>query len=150
MIELIISLMLLQEIHDFDVQHKEINCLAEAIYHESRGESKLGQALVAQTILNRVTSDKFRPQSICGIVHQRNQFEFLDKVPTEHKHDETLWDEIYQDSLRYTYSYKAGVEFVPEEYSDVTFFCTCKFKYEFVSFSGKVDNHNFFSLNINN
>lgn len=145
MVQYLIGLMMLPVVHDIDVSHEQINCLAEAVYHESRGESKVGQALVAQTILNRVTSKNFRPNTICGIVHQKNQFEFLDKVPVEHTHNEYLWEEIYMESTRYAYSYKAGVSFVSQKYSDVAFFCTCKFRYEFVEYIGKVDNHNFFS-----
>jgi hypothetical protein len=44
-------------------------CLATAIYHESRGEGIKGQFAVAEVILNRVASRKF-PNSICGVVFQ--------------------------------------------------------------------------------
>lgn len=44
-------------------------CLAEAIYHEARGEPTLGQLAVANVILNRVASDQY-PNSVCGVVHQ--------------------------------------------------------------------------------
>jgi hypothetical protein len=146
MIEYIIGLSMLAEVHNIDVSEKQIDCLAEAIYHEARGESKLGQAAVAQVILNRVTSDKFKPETICGITHQKNQFEFLEFIDANHEHVGSTWNEIYRDSLRYAYSYKAGINIVPEEYNDVTFFCTCMFKYNFVDYADTIDNHNFFSL----
>ena len=44
-------------------------CLAEAIYHEARGEPTLGQLAVANVILNRVASDQY-PNSVCGVVYQ--------------------------------------------------------------------------------
>lgn len=47
----------------------EKQCLAEAIYHEARGESEEAQVAVAHVILNRVKSNKF-PDTICGVVKQ--------------------------------------------------------------------------------
>ncbi len=44
-------------------------CLAEALYHEARGESVKGQFAVAEVILNRVDSARF-PDTICGVIHQ--------------------------------------------------------------------------------
>lgn len=44
-------------------------CLAQAIYHEARGESKEGQLAVANVIINRAMSKKY-PSSICGVVFQ--------------------------------------------------------------------------------
>ncbi|MCB9992664.1 MAG: cell wall hydrolase [Hyphomicrobiaceae bacterium] len=49
-------------------QH-ERTCLAEAIYHEARGEPEAGQWAVAQVILNRVNSSRY-PSTICGVVFQ--------------------------------------------------------------------------------
>lgn len=46
-------------------------CLAEAIYHEARGEPTLGQLAVANVILNRVKSKQY-PNSICGVVNQND------------------------------------------------------------------------------
>jgi spore germination cell wall hydrolase CwlJ-like protein len=47
----------------------EWQCLAEALYFESRGESVQGQFAVAEVILNRVDSNRF-PGSICAVVKQ--------------------------------------------------------------------------------
>jgi hypothetical protein len=44
-------------------------CLAQAIYHESRGEPEIGQWAVAAVILNRVASDRY-PDTVCGVVFQ--------------------------------------------------------------------------------
>lgn len=48
----------------------EWQCLTEALYFESRGESLDGQIAVAEVILNRVDSPLY-PRSICGVVKQR-------------------------------------------------------------------------------
>jgi hypothetical protein len=45
-------------------------CLTEALYFESRGESLEGQIAVAEVILNRVDSPLY-PHSVCGVVKQR-------------------------------------------------------------------------------
>ncbi|WP_421952178.1 cell wall hydrolase [Pelagibacterium sp.] len=59
----------------------EIYCLAQAIYHESRGEPDRGQWAVASVILNRVDSRTY-PDTVCEVVFQnahmvnRCQFSF--------------------------------------------------------------------------
>ena len=74
----------------------EENCLARAVYFESRSESDLGQLAVAKVILNRVKSPEF-PKTICGVVYQgsgsRNscQFSFAcDGLPDDVK-SPTAW-----------------------------------------------------------
>lgn len=49
---------------------QEVHCLAEAIYHESRGEPISGRIAVAHVIMNRVSSKRF-PDSTCKVVHQK-------------------------------------------------------------------------------
>jgi hypothetical protein len=48
---------------------RQMRCLAEAIYFESRSEPEAGQAAVAQVVLNRVRSGIF-PTNVCGVVYQ--------------------------------------------------------------------------------
>ncbi len=47
----------------------DLQCLAEALYFEARGETVKGQFAVAEVILNRVKSTRF-PSSICGVINQ--------------------------------------------------------------------------------
>ena len=47
----------------------ERDCLAQAIYHEARGESEVGQLAVANVIVNRARSGKF-PSTLCGVIYQ--------------------------------------------------------------------------------
>lgn len=55
---------------------REMECLAGAVYFESRGEPLAGQLAVAQVVINRSESDLF-PSSYCGVVYQPGQFSFV-------------------------------------------------------------------------
>lgn len=58
----------------------QVACLANALYHEARGEGVTGQQAVAEVILNRVDDSAF-PRTVCGVVNQRGggscQFSFV-------------------------------------------------------------------------
>lgn len=58
---------------ELDRQHE---CLAGAVYFESKGEPLDGQLAVAQVIMNRAESGRF-PETACGVVFQRGQFSFV-------------------------------------------------------------------------
>jgi spore germination cell wall hydrolase CwlJ-like protein len=62
---------------------RELECLAAAVYYESKGEPLEGQLAVAHVILNRAASGRF-VSSVCGVVAQPGQFSFVHhgKVPT--------------------------------------------------------------------
>jgi spore germination cell wall hydrolase CwlJ-like protein len=51
--------------------NKELQCLAENVYYESKSESFEGKLAVAQVTINRVNSAKFS-DTICGVVKQKN------------------------------------------------------------------------------
>ena len=54
----------------------ELECLAGAIYFESKSEPLKGQLAVGHVIANRAKSGRF-PSSYCGVVYQRSQFSFV-------------------------------------------------------------------------
>ena len=54
----------------------ELECLAGAIYFESKSEPLKGQLAVGHVIANRAHSGRF-PSSYCGVVYQRSQFSFV-------------------------------------------------------------------------
>jgi spore germination cell wall hydrolase CwlJ-like protein len=58
------------------VADREMECLAGAIYFESKGEPLSGQLAVAEVIINRTRSGKY-PKSLCGVVKQPSQFSFV-------------------------------------------------------------------------
>jgi spore germination cell wall hydrolase CwlJ-like protein len=49
---------------------KDINCLAENVYYEARGEPDAGKKAVAEVTINRVQAPGF-PDSVCGVVKQK-------------------------------------------------------------------------------
>jgi hypothetical protein len=67
---------LVRAFSDDAVPDGEHECLAGAVYFESKGEPLQGQLAVAQVILNRASSGKF-PTTICGVVKQKSQFSFV-------------------------------------------------------------------------
>jgi len=54
----------------------ETNCLATAVYFESRGESLEGQLAVAHVVMNRAASGRY-PPDWCSVVKQPAQFSFV-------------------------------------------------------------------------
>jgi spore germination cell wall hydrolase CwlJ-like protein len=50
-------------------QSRDLECLTQAVYYESRGETPSGMQAVAQVVLNRVRHRAF-PKTICGVVFQ--------------------------------------------------------------------------------
>lgn len=48
---------------------KEIQCLAQTIYFEARGEPTLGKLAVGHVVMNRVSHPRF-PDGVCDVVRQ--------------------------------------------------------------------------------
>ena len=67
---------LIDDFASSEAADEELECLAEAVYFESRGEPIEGQLAVAEVVLNRAASGRF-PTSICGVVKQKSQFSFV-------------------------------------------------------------------------
>lgn len=55
---------------------EQANCLATAVYFESRGESLEGQLAVARVVMNRAASGRY-PPDWCSVVKQPAQFSFV-------------------------------------------------------------------------
>jgi spore germination cell wall hydrolase CwlJ-like protein len=55
---------------------REQDCLASAVYFESRGEPIHGQLAVAQVVINRSLSGRY-PADLCGVITQHAQFSFV-------------------------------------------------------------------------
>jgi spore germination cell wall hydrolase CwlJ-like protein len=76
---------------------RELDCLAQAVYFEARGESPRGQQAVATVIMNRVKNPNF-PKTVCAVVYQgsthRNgcQFSFACDGLAERVVERTAWD----------------------------------------------------------
>ena len=92
----------------------DVECLAQAIYFEARGEPLDGQLAVAQVIVNRTRSPQF-PSDYCSVVRQRAQFSFVrnGRIPAAPRAsrawqrasaiariaDQALWDSPAEDAL---------------------------------------------------
>lgn len=55
---------------------RELNCLAGAIYFESKSEPLAGQLAVGRVVVARARSGRFA-DSYCGVVYQPSQFSFV-------------------------------------------------------------------------
>lgn len=77
--EMISAASLAELVRKQDVQvtlDREAQCLAGAVYFESKGESLPGQLAVARVVMARAKSGRF-PSSLCGVVYQKSQFSFV-------------------------------------------------------------------------
>lgn len=78
-----------------DPSDEQLECLAQALYFEARGEGVKGQVAVAEVILNRVDSPRF-PSTICGVVNQKNsrgcQFSFTCDGRPEKVGNASAWE----------------------------------------------------------
>lgn len=70
-----------------DLPPAQIECIAEAIYFEARGENIIGQQAVGHIILNRSAKQGKPP---CVIIKQPGQF-----VYKKHKVDKRTWERVY-------------------------------------------------------
>jgi spore germination cell wall hydrolase CwlJ-like protein len=67
---------LVAEMSSVDPRDEQAECLASAVYWESKGEPLAGQLAVAEVIINRARSGRFAP-TLCGVITQRSQFSFV-------------------------------------------------------------------------
>ena len=78
---------------------RELQCLAEGMYYEARGEPWRGQLAVGRVILNRVKSHAY-PDTICGVVyqnrHKRNrcQFSFACDGKPDRIAEREVWERV--------------------------------------------------------
>ena len=71
------------------------------IYHEARGESKLGQQAVAVVTINRAKSGKY-PSNLCDVIYQKGQYTWTKHgvdINNKHVYNEIriLGEEIFKD-----------------------------------------------------
>ncbi|MGV3491436.1 MAG: cell wall hydrolase [Devosia sp.] len=89
-------------------------CLAQAIYHEARGESVEGQLAVANVIINRAMSKKY-PSTICGVVFQnadkgryKCQFTFACDGRPDMARERTAWNRSMKMAEDAFYEFQRG------------------------------------------
>jgi len=74
-------------------QKKQIECLAEAIWYEARGEGRQGMIAVASVIKNRVKSSLY-PDDFCKVIQQPKQFSFFGMKLRKPNKNSNLYKEI--------------------------------------------------------
>ena len=74
---------LVDDFSSTEASDAETDCLARAVYYESKGEPLSGQLTVAEVVINRAESGRFA-STICGVVRQPGQFSFVRRghIPT--------------------------------------------------------------------
>ena len=126
---------------------REVDCLAQAVYHEARGEGERGKIAVAMVTLNRVKHPKF-PDTVCDVVFQPNQYAWT-KSGRARVRDREAWDEIrgLAQSLMITY-HVAGItphtDLAPLD--NALFFSANGFKSKRMKHVATIGAHKFYSL----
>jgi spore germination cell wall hydrolase CwlJ-like protein len=69
-----------------DIEPYEIYCMAQAVYHEARGEPVEGQIAVAYVVLNRMRNPVW-PATACEVVYEPAQFTDIEKTIPNMKSD---------------------------------------------------------------
>lgn len=119
---------------------EEIQCLAEAMYFEARGEGVTGQEAVALVTLNRTKTPGF-PKTVCGVVYQTGQYGW-----TRKKHsvkDKALFSRIKALAYRFYQKFHSGD--VPQTLSGIKnslYFTNGSFRG--LKKTGRIGHHNFF------
>lgn len=63
-----------QEIRPPNFSDREISCLANVIYNESRNQGTAGQVAVGAVAINRTISGKWKSHDLCKVVKRPKQF----------------------------------------------------------------------------
>ncbi|MDH3326583.1 MAG: cell wall hydrolase [Gammaproteobacteria bacterium] len=106
--------------------HEETLCLALNIYHEGRGEPKLGKYAIATVTLNRVASSNY-PDSVCKVVYQRSYNQKLKRYFGGFSWTQDNIDDMPMEQIAWTDAYNIAKETYQgeqhaEELSDALFY----------------------------
>jgi len=86
----------------------ELFCLSLILYHEARGEPRVGQLAVAEVVLNRVVDSRY-PNSVCEVMEQKHDgvchFSFWCDGLSDNPEDEVLWAEVKTTSTQLFYNF---------------------------------------------
>lgn len=70
--------------------NNQLQTLALNMYHEARGEGEKGMRMVGEVTINRTASSLY-PDTICGVVYQKNQFSWVSKKKNKEPKEEESW-----------------------------------------------------------
>lgn len=86
-------------------------CLAGAVYFESKGEELEGQLAVARVVMARAKSGRFA-NTLCGVVYQKSQFSFIrgGRMPAIDKSSRHWKNAVAISKIALSNSWKSPVE----------------------------------------
>ena len=119
---------------------KETQCLSQAVYHEARGESLEGMKAVAQVVFNRTTNRKF-PKTICEVVYQPFQFQWVGKTKTPRDDEFRKIEIISRLMLEHHYD---GHKIYDGKAKSALFFSVNGFSFKGLKLVEKIGNHRFY------
>lgn len=70
--------------------NNQLQALALNMYHEARGEGERGMRMVGEVTINRTASSLY-PDTICGVVYQKNQFSWVSSKKNKEPKEEESW-----------------------------------------------------------
>lgn len=130
-----------------EINPQQVECLAEAIYHEARGEPEEGQAAVAAVVLNRVRQSHW-PDTVCDVVYEPGQFVWHNPKSKNHRHKSPdAWENSKNGAFAYMVMDNLGIDYVPEKVKNSTFFSSIGFKNPKLVLDDVIGNHKFYQLN---
>ncbi len=82
----------------------DVACMALAIYFEARSEDFVGKVFVAETIMNRVESKRYK-NNVCDVVMQYKQFSFLNDMYDKGEPLKISEGKAWEDAVMFSYKY---------------------------------------------
>jgi spore germination cell wall hydrolase CwlJ-like protein len=67
-------------------------CMAQNIYFEAGNQSPLGKLAVGLVVMTRLADSRF-PDTICGVIKQKNQFSWVNNGKSNEPEKNWVWDE---------------------------------------------------------
>lgn len=125
----------------------QVHCLAEALWHEARGESVAGQAAVARVVMNRTRAPDLFASTVCKVVYQSGQFSWssAEKLSYErHQHDE-LFKQLQIRAFFWMVQDKHNIRYVPDNISKATSFSNSLSQAHHLRLAGVIGHHRFYN-----
>ena len=82
----------------------DVACMALAIYFEARSENFVGKMFVAETIMNRVKSKRYK-NNVCDVVMRYKQFSFMNDVYDKKSSLVISEKKAWSDSVKFAFKY---------------------------------------------
>lgn len=124
----------------------QVHCLAEAVYHEARGESLTGQAAVARTVLVRARYPETFGDSVCKVVYQKRQFSWSSTEKLSYSRHEKDPEFLTIKALAFMWMLadETGIPYVPVKFTNVTFFSNTRPMAHNLIYAGRIQHHCFY------